>query len=353
MTTLKQSIQTLLEFGNAQSLKDLKRLYWQAASSNKKDISMAKINAIWNTISQADENTLLGFLPGTPQHQKLDEQFNGWKKHPLHEGNASSLHSVQTMAGKLHKVFQTSNNQFQWFDGLANTAFIEDPEGDKNLNTPSLLINTKALQRYINIQDVTHAFKKEECQGYVINIIAPRDNDPSLALSFLLNEHCADHSPQSLWKWLRTLNTQQHKHPLTLNVDQYEFQIRQDSSPGKDVYSPFNLSVFKPLIKPPTKWTVVHLRKLLANGQFTQFKQNEYLTDDYALDCANNYSKGYFDNPLAMFVTYANTRPRYLDAKDKEGIITLTFGLHSNDSCSLVVDLDMRYPLIDIAAMPD
>ena len=57
-------------------------------------------------------------------------------------------------------------------------------------------------------------------------------------------------------------------------------------------FSPFALSRLKPLKSVPEKLNLTHVRRALANGQFSNLRCNSYLTDDYADDAARNFRRG-------------------------------------------------------------
>lgn len=71
-----------------------------------------------------------------------------------------------------------------------------------------------------------------------------------------------------------------------------ELELSASIDKGVNVYSPFAMDNLKPLKSIPKKWSMSHLKRLIANNQFTDFVQTQYLTDDYAHDAACNFREG-------------------------------------------------------------
>lgn len=70
-----------------------------------------------------------------------------------------------------------------------------------------------------------------------------------------------------------------------------EFNVDLESLSGSSVFSPYALSVFKPLSAVPSKWTMAHAKRALANEQFKDLKCTGVYTDDYAHDNAVNFER--------------------------------------------------------------
>jgi hypothetical protein len=141
---------------------------------------------------------------------------------------------------------------------------------------------------------------------------------------------------------------------LELSNAHVSIYTREEKAIG--VFNPFKVHiVYKPLTKLPNKFKAVDLIKVLANGQFAEFKRNYMLTDDYAYDNAVDSRRGYIDNPTKAIIDWIEDRGRsgsdssrvYLH--DESGIKSVRFGFHLNDSSSLTVDLANSYPLIDLS----
>lgn len=126
--------------------------------------------------------------------------------------------------------------------------------------------------------------------------------------------------------------------------------ISIDDVPSKDQFNPFNLAAVKPLQSIPKRWKISDLVKVLMNGQFHSLKQDFYISDDSALDAALGFRKGYIDNPLAEALSWHGETKRscqgiYSYSGVNNDTTKVSFGKHSNDSCSFVLDLNNRYPL--------
>jgi hypothetical protein len=170
-----------------------------------------------------------------------------------------------------------------------------------------------------------------------------------------LKQYCESESPASVWKWLESLSyVEQGKYHGVcsfLLVGNARLKIYRDEEKAAKVFSPFVVDRVKPVTEMPEKWTILHLRKILANGQFRSYTQDFYYTDDYAYDAAVNFRKGYIANPLESFsdaLTCGSMRVWERVAED--GTVSLHFGAHSNDGRSLIVDLNNRYPIVDMEA---
>jgi len=61
---------------------------------------------------------------------------------------------------------------------------------------------------------------------------------------------------------------------------------------SSQIFSPFALSVFKPLRAIPAKWTLTQVKQILANNQFENLVCAGKYTDNYSLDEEENYGRG-------------------------------------------------------------
>lgn len=68
--------------------------------------------------------------------------------------------------------------------------------------------------------------------------------------------------------------------------------VHRRSIPGVNTFSPFHLNRFKPLPAEPAKWTLAHMKRALANGQYEDLRCDGVYTDDYARDAERNYEVG-------------------------------------------------------------
>lgn len=110
---------------------------------------------------------------------------------------------------------------------------------------------------------------------------------------------------------------------------------------GINTFSPF--VEIKP-IKTPTKWTVAHVWKAILAGQIYKGVQDEYLTDDYAQDAADNFRSGCNKNLIAFAEDLITNGSRGWRVRPKEssinGTIALDVDCYSFDSNTLYFDPD-------------
>lgn len=132
-----------------------------------------------------------------------------------------------------------------------------------------------------------------------------------------------------------------------IEIDGSVVSITYDEVKSHTVFNPFNLDALKPLKAIPKRWKLMDLVKVLVNGQFHSLKQNYYYTDDYLHDAAMGFRKGYIDNPILTALEWFSER-RVSCTRLSQTSNSLNFGFHSNDSSSLVLDLDNRYTLVDV-----
>jgi len=78
------------------------------------------------------------------------------------------------------------------------------------------------------------------------------------------------------------------------------FTVYVSKDKANRLFSPFALSNLKPLKEEPKKWTMAHVHKALANGQFEGLQCDGRYTDDYAFDAAYNFGKGEVKAPISL-----------------------------------------------------
>lgn len=138
----------------------------------------------------------------------------------------------------------------------------------------------------------------------------------------------------------------------TIDVEgnKLDFHVRENSSIS--VFNPFALDVYKPIKSLPSNFKTLDLIKVLINGQYSDYKRNYMHTDDYAYDAAYDSGRGFIENPFKTIKDWIEHRGRkgssarvYI-SKDTE----VNFGFFMNDSSSLSVVLNNRFPLVDLSA---
>ena len=110
---------------------------------------------------------------------------------------------------------------------------------------------------------------------------------------------------------------------------------------GVDVFSPF--AEYKPLTEIPESWTKTNFLRAVMSGQVYAAEVAYHYTDDYAMDAANNGSKGYrLDLPrfakdaVEDWGSMTSVYNRSRDGRKAE----ISYSEHSNSAKNLKVDLD-------------
>ena len=353
MKTLNDAVTCLLSFGSAEDGKGLKKLYKKAALLVHSDrakahgitYTMTDVNRAWELVSKSLEGAL-GLIEGSIVSRRNRAFSDSWMNDPLHEATVPSFYSVDTMAEKAWQIVDSGETgDFTWFNPSKHSTFIKD-------------LNLEYRYYYggdvLALYSLENAFKTgKQSTGYRICYDRNGDGHFMEAFSEILNELCNSQTPKGVWKWLESLEFvdggpyQGVRAEVT--IGRHTVRVYRDNVPGNKQFSPFDLDRVKPVAKIPKKWTVVHLRKILANGQFRSYKQDYYYTDDYSRDAADNYRKGYFSNPLESYSDILTCTSQRVWSREEEGIIELHFGAHRNDGRSLIVDLNNRYPVVDMS----
>lgn len=134
----------------------------------------------------------------------------------------------------------------------------------------------------------------------------------------------------------------------TLRVGDCIITIEFDELASHTVFNPFNIGLLKPLTKTPKRWKVSDIVKLLINGQFHSCKQSYYYTDDYVMDNALGFREGFHENPILLAKKWHGEKIISCTSLYESTPGELIFGFHSNDGNELKIDLDNRYPLVDL-----
>ncbi|MBE0362236.1 hypothetical protein PULV_a4053 [Pseudoalteromonas ulvae UL12] len=355
MKTLKQAVECLTSFGNAVDFKGLKKLYKKAAllvhSDRAKEhgcsYNMVDLNNAWGMISNNVESALM-LIEGSEVLEKARVFANSWKDDPLHEASVPSFYTVETMAKKAWNIVEDGEDgNFVWFNPSKHVTYIKDS-------------NLEYRYYYggdvISFYDLENSFKTgKECTGFRVCHDRLTDRSFMEIWSEILNEYCETPTPKGVWTWLTSLemvdNGRYHGKCAEIKVGDSSVRVYEDNVSGNKNFSPFVINRVKPVASMPKKWTVVQLRKILANGQFSKYKQDYYMTDDYAGDAASNFRKGYYQNPLDSYADILTcNHMRVWSNQNEDGTVVLHLGAHSNDGRSLIVDLNNRYPIVDMEA---
>lgn len=151
----------------------------------------------------------------------------------------------------------------------------------------------KQYKDSIHITDLKNAMKKGMiCISYTIRFSSFRSDD--VALINVIESNISD-----LWNLLESLTFTQNKYgsqdDLNVMINGLEFSIYKSFHKSIRVFSPFNLSELKPLAAAPTKFTMAHVYRMLANNQFSGLRCTGHYTDDYAFDAAVDYQRSKSD----------------------------------------------------------
>lgn len=353
MKKLSEAVKCIMYFGSAVDFKGLKKIYKKAAllvhsdraRSNECPYTMTDVNNAWKLIV-SNKQAAMGMIKGSDIQVEASRAANAWKDDPLHEANVPSFFSVATMAKKKWNIIEDGEiGDFVWFNPSSHSTYIKKS-------------NLEYRYYYggdvISLYNLDFAFKaRKVCKGYKICHQRNTDADFMEVWSLILDELCERPTPEGVWSWLSSLEMVDNG-PYSgvcaeVSVNGSVVRIYSDDIAGNKMFSPFDVERVKPVQVIPKKWTVVHLRKLLANGQFSNYKQDFYYTDDYFQDSASNFRKGYFQNPLSSYVDILKcSHVRLWSRTSEDGTVTLNFGEHSNDGRSLIVELENRYPMIDM-----
>lgn len=359
MKTLKEAIQCICWFAGDLDLSvidagDFKKLYKKAALLVHSDrishfdcpYTMVDVNNAWEITSKAGWLAVANQL-GLSVQVSSNASF-AWENDPLHEASVPSFFSVATLSRKEWQFTDSKREDFSWF-GFAHCTYFEDLKWEYRYWAGS---------ESMCLTDLTNALLfKRTCISYriVSNSRFSRGVgiDSSEAFYRLFNDKAGGYSPSAVISWLRNLEMQDlgkgYGFGAVFNIENIEIKIYREETQSHKVFTPFNLERMKPLTELPKKWTIAHLRRILANGQFTKLKQNYYLTDDYAHDAAVNSRKGYIQNPIKMLVGLVGDDLGHLYASTNDsGECVISFGYHSNDGRSVKIDLNNRYPLVDM-----
>lgn len=360
MKTLKEAVNCLIWFSSSinlaiENLDGVRKLYKKAAllvhsdrqGSETCPFTMVDVNAAWELISKYSEAKVMEIVSDCIGSESRKAAFesaaNAWKNDPLHEASVPAFFTVNTLSRDAWNLVDSSE-EFRWFSAF-NTTYFQDLHWEYKHWSGS---------ESMCFVDLTNAYLVgKKCVSFRLHFnINKRDADSCSAWYKLLREQCQSTHPKAVVEWLESLEMSDMGRGLgvcaSFIVGDVEVRIYRDELQANQVFSPFVLERLKPVVEAPTRWTNVHLRRIVANGQFTQLKQNYYYTDDYAYDAATNFRKGYIKNPIKSLAEMLGDKLHIYSSVDKSGKIRLSFGAHSNDGRSLIVDLNNRYPSVDM-----
>ncbi len=303
--------------------------------------NMTQVNAAWEIVCKARWEQVASIL-GLQVKCDVDRC---WTDDPLHNATVPAFYTVDTLCRKAWNICDNDQDEsFKWF-GSGHCTYFQNLKWQYEYWSGSECMLLTDLQNAL-------LFRKE-CVSYRIVMKAFRA-DMCKAFYELVRKYAKSSSPEDVIQWLHTiemvdLGKYQGVGAKFISSDDVEVVIYRQSQPSHTVFTPFDIQRMKPLTELPKKWTIAHLRRVIANGQFVRLKQDYYLTDDYAYDAAVNYRKGYISNPFRMLAELIGDDLSRLYPTSADGQMVLHFGCHSNDGRSITIDLNCRYPAVDMS----
>jgi hypothetical protein len=140
----------------------------------------------------------------------------------------------------------------------------------------------------LSAHDVTNAFKTgKTCVGFILEA---QGADAIDRLGSYLA--AVKYDIPAFIDWCALLDIDFESYNVKYVDQERQISISKREKKGIETFSPLALSHLKPLKEIPQKWTLSHVRRLLAAGQYSYCGTELRLTDDYAFDAAYNFGKG-------------------------------------------------------------
>lgn len=240
----------------------------------------------------------------------------------------NTLNEAHALAGMVkkggYKVVKTPKNWDDLLDIIrnktGNTFYTDDGK-----------YAIKAYHEQVKIIDLTNALKTgKTCPSYWMD---DRMGDNSIFNAFDRN--------LTLDQILAHFEAGTLKDIADPEYATFTFGMYQEK--GMTVFSPFAIGNLKRVKKLPSRVSISHVVKLIANGQFKYLGRNYKYTDDYAYDAATNHGKLDNVNPIDVVERLIGFKHRSPWTQENEaGDMVISFGPHSNESWTLVVDLSKK-----------
>lgn len=331
--SLNEAVSTLIPFLSERDVcpkQALKKAYKVAALYQHPDrngttinqVTMSDLNSSWSIIKKSTKEQLQILLDGINGFKAPIEE---WEVDPLRGAKVPSFESVDTMINDSFNIVDS-------FSELSQSKFYIS--GDvyyvKDLNL-SFEFVTSFWSASILITDLSNALSSKNCK----QVLLKREGNEQHALSIF----------HDVKNWLGDFNS------MDLELIQTKVDtIIKGELPGKYTFSPFHLDRLKPLDKLPKQWRGGNRQQLIraiANGQYMEF------TEDFSFEMDGGmYDRGrsYIHNPMTFLKSaIINPSSEFRNIWGKgESLGSLCFGPHSNESCSLIVVLENRFPLEDM-----
>lgn len=189
------------------------------------------------------------------------------------------------------------------------------------------------------VSDVTNAFKTGKmCKGFWLEA---RGQEAIQTLDGLLA--AVDYDITAFIDWCGALEIDYEVRGEKYVDQARSITISERESKGVETFSPLALAHLKPLKEIPKKWTLSHVRRLLAAKQYSYCGTELRLTDDYAYDAASEFGKGECSGEAFLKEL----------TEDSSGWRVSKAGGHCNDGDSLAVwchSFEKRVIKIDLNA---
>lgn len=136
--------------------------------------------------------------------------------------------------------------------------------------------------------DVTNAFKTgKSCIGFRLEALG--DEASNRLQNYLA---VVNYNIPAFIDWCASLDVDFESYNDRYVDKDRRISISKREPKGVETFSPLALSHLKPLKEIPAKWSLSHVRRLLAAGQYSYCGTELRLTDDYAYDAASEFGKG-------------------------------------------------------------
>lgn len=150
----------------------------------------------------------------------------------------------------------------------------------------------------VNITDISNALKRgKECVSISFSYFG-RGGHAADFWNWLNEEF--DGSLEFLFKFYALQDNGSEFQQRIENMSDYKIDIYLSREKAIKVFSPFALNNLNPLKSAPKKWTMSHIVRALANGQFKSLNCEGVYTDDYAFDAAYNFQKGEVSSSIKL-----------------------------------------------------
>ena len=349
--TIEWACQVMANFTDTASTKaDLKKAYKRGALgchpdrqvANDIDVSMADLNKAWDIINEHSDEFALATIQKYCETQAFVASWDQWKLDPLHTADVPSFKPFNTLLNDEFDIVDSLTDNDEWFNNRRWNGFY--------VRSPKVYVNTQ--HESVRVTTLDNAMQRgKEVVTYTLSFPHHRDGYFDAVQAFF-NNRVGDWDVISFLSFMESLTFSVNRFGGFEALSMDGFDIYKSVSGSFNCFSPFEFHRLKPLTELPKKWTVLHLARVLANGQYAKYRQCYYYTDDYALDSACNYRKGYYDSPMSTIEEIIDSHKpfsRLYENRRREGNnVTLNFGSHSNDGRELEVVLDNRFPAVDL-----